>query len=120
MSTVNEVEIAALQLSERDRWHLASRILGSLPSPLDAQAPDSILAEAQLRDEELEKGTTKSLTETEFLGGVRRALSWAFIPPCSGISTPRLVFMVLRCFQWVGVTDLIFLTPFFCHPISLR
>jgi hypothetical protein len=73
MSTVNEVEVAALQLSERDRWHLASRILGSLPSPLDAQAPESILAEAQLRDEELEKGTTKSLTETEFWGGVHRA-----------------------------------------------
>ena len=62
MSTVNEVEIAALKVSERDRWQLASRILGSLPPPPHSDAPDSILAESLLRDEELEKGTTKSLT----------------------------------------------------------
>ena len=73
MSTVNEVEIAALQLSEKDRWHLASRILGSLPPPPDAHGPDLILAEAQRRDAELENGTTKPLSESEFWRGVRPA-----------------------------------------------
>lgn len=73
MSTVTEVEIAALQLSEKDRWHLAGRILGGLPPPSDAQAPEAILAEAQLRDAELEKGTVKPLSESEFWGGIRRA-----------------------------------------------
>ena len=71
MSTVNDVEIAELQLSQKDRWHLASRILGSLPPPPDSDAPDSILAEAQLRDAELENGTIKPLSESEFWRGVR-------------------------------------------------
>ncbi|MBC7366387.1 MAG: addiction module protein [Undibacterium sp.] len=73
MSTVNEVEAAALKLSVNDRWRLASRILGSLPPPPDARVPEAILAEAQLRDAELENGTIKTLSESEFWGGVRRA-----------------------------------------------
>jgi len=73
MSTVNEVAAAALQLSEIDRWHLAGRILGSLPPPPDAHTPASILAEAQIREAELENGTVKSLSESEFWGGIRRA-----------------------------------------------
>jgi len=72
MTTLEEIQAAALRLSERDRLQLADRILGSLPAPLTPAEPDEILAEAIRRDAELESGTERPLTEKAFWAGVRR------------------------------------------------
>ncbi len=72
MSTLQEIEAAALQLSQKDRLYLADKILGSLlPPPLAAQ-PDEILAEAIRRDAEFESGQVTPLSEKAFWAGVRR------------------------------------------------
>lgn len=72
MSTLQEIEAAALRLPEKDRLHLADKILGSLPAPLTPAGPDEILAEAIRRDTELESGEVRPLTEEAFWAGVRR------------------------------------------------
>ena len=72
MSTLQEIEAAILGLSEQDRLHLADRILGTLPQPPGAMRPEEILAEAIRRDEELENGMAKPLSEEAFWTGVRR------------------------------------------------
>lgn len=72
MSTLQEIEAAALRLSDKDRLHLADRILGSLPAPLAPAEPDEILAEAVRRDAELDSGAVQPLTEKAFWAGVRR------------------------------------------------
>ena len=72
MSTLQEIEAAALRLSEKDRLQLADKILGSLPPPPSAAEPDAILAEALRRDAELESGKVAPLTEQAFWAGVRR------------------------------------------------
>ncbi len=72
MSTLQEIEAAALRLSERDRLRLADYILGSLPTPPSAAASTEILAEAVRRDAELESGQAHPLTESTFWAGVRR------------------------------------------------
>lgn len=72
MSTLQEIEAAALRLSERDRLRLADYILGSLPPPPDAAASTEILVEAARRDAELESGQEHPLTESTFWAGVRR------------------------------------------------
>ena len=71
MSTLQEIEVAILQLSEKERLHLAEKILGSLARPLDAMESDEILAEAVRRDAELESGEIKPLSEQAFWDGVR-------------------------------------------------
>ena len=72
MSTLQKIEAAALQLSQKDRLHLADKILGSLPPPPLAAQPDEILAEAVRRDAELESGQVTPLSEKAFWAGVRR------------------------------------------------
>ncbi len=72
MSTLQEIEAAALRLSGRDRLHLADKILGSLPPPPLPAEPKEILAEAIRRDSELESGVVRPLTEEAFWAGVRR------------------------------------------------
>ena len=69
MSTLQEIEAAMLQLSEKDRLRLAEKILDSLSGSLEAE---DILAEAIRRDAELESGEVKALSEQEFWDGVRR------------------------------------------------
>jgi putative addiction module component (TIGR02574 family) len=71
MSTLQKIEAAILQLSEKDRLHLAEKILGSLSPPSNAMESDEILAEAVRRDAELESGVIKPLTEQVFWDGVR-------------------------------------------------
>ena len=73
MSTLQEIEAAVLLLSDKDRLRLADTLLGSLPPPPTAGSPDEILAEAVRRDAELETGSVRPLSETEFWNGVRRA-----------------------------------------------
>lgn len=73
MSTLQEIEAAVLRLTDKDRLQLADKILGSLPPPPVAAAPEEILAEAIRRDAELESGKVKPLSETEFWDGVRRS-----------------------------------------------
>ena len=73
MSTLQEIEAAVLRLSDKDRLQLADKLLGSLPPPPTAESPDEILNEAVRRDAELESGSVRSLSETEFWNGVRRA-----------------------------------------------
>jgi hypothetical protein len=72
MSTLQEIEAAALRLSDKDRLQLADRILGSLPAPLAPAELEEILAEAIRRDAELESGEVLPLTEGAFWAGVRR------------------------------------------------
>ena len=66
MSTLQEIEAAILQLSEKDQLHLAEKILGSISAPAGAMESEEILAEAVRRDAELESGVIKPLTEQEF------------------------------------------------------
>jgi hypothetical protein len=72
VSTLQEIEAAALRLSDKDRLHLADKILGSLPAPLMPAGPKEILAEAVRRDAELESGEVRPLTEKAFWAGVQR------------------------------------------------
>lgn len=72
MSTLQEIEAAALRLPGKDRLHLADKILGSLPAPQTPAEPEEILAEAIRRDAELESGKAQLLTEEAFWAGVRR------------------------------------------------
>lgn len=71
MSTLQEIEAAILRLSEKDRLHLAEKILGSLAQPSGAMESDEILAEAVRRDAALESGLVKPLTEQAFWDGLR-------------------------------------------------
>ncbi|MBL9201590.1 MAG: addiction module protein [Opitutaceae bacterium] len=71
MSLLKELEVAVLRLPAKDRVRLADRLLGTLPAPL-GQSPAAILAEAERRDDEIENGKVRPLTEQEFWAGVRR------------------------------------------------
>jgi len=73
MTKLAEIEAAALRLPEKERLHLADKLLGSLPPPPAASEPDEILAEALRRDAELDSGQVKPLTEDAFWAGARRA-----------------------------------------------
>jgi hypothetical protein len=72
MNTLQEIEAAALRLPDRDRLHLADKILGSLPAPHAPAGPEDILAEAIRRAAALESGEVLPLTEEAFWAGVRR------------------------------------------------
>ncbi len=73
MTKLAEIEAAVLRLPDKERLHLADKLLGSLPPPPAASEPDEILAEALRRDAELTSGQVKPLTEDAFWAGVRRA-----------------------------------------------
>ena len=72
MTKLAEIEVAALRLPDKERLHLADKLLGSLPPPPAASEPAEILAEALRRDAELESGQVESLSEDAFWAGVRR------------------------------------------------
>ena len=72
MTKLADIEGAALHLPDKERFHFADKLLGSLPPPPDASEPDEILAEALRRDAELESGQVKPLSEDAFWAGVRR------------------------------------------------
>jgi len=72
MRTLEEIEAAILGLPEQGRLHLADEILGGLPQPPGALGSEEILAEVIRRDEELESGMLKPLSEEAFWAGVRR------------------------------------------------
>jgi len=72
MTKLGGIEVAALRLSDRDRLHLADKLLGSLPTPPAPSEPDEILTEALRRDAEMESGQAKPLSEDAFWAGVRR------------------------------------------------
>jgi len=72
MRKLEEIEAAILGLSEQDRLHLADKILRSLPRPPGAMGSEEILAEVIRRDEELESGMLKPLSEEAFWAGARR------------------------------------------------
>lgn len=72
MTTLHEIEMAALRLPDGDRLHLADKILGSLRVPSAGATAEEILAEAARRDAELESGRVKPLSESAFWAGIRR------------------------------------------------
>lgn len=72
MTKLADIEAAALRLPDKERLHLADKLLGSLPPPPAASEPAEILAEAVRRDAELESGRVQSLTEDAFWAGARR------------------------------------------------
>lgn len=73
MTKLADIEAAALRLPDKERLHLADRLLGSLPPPSSASESTDILAEAIRRDAELESGRVQPLTEDAFWAGARRA-----------------------------------------------
>lgn len=73
MTKLADIEAAALRLPDKERLHLADKLLGSLPPPPAASEPTEILAEALRRDAELESGQVTPLTEDAFWAGARRA-----------------------------------------------
>lgn len=73
MTKLADIEAAALRLPDKERLHLADKLLGSLPPPASASTPAEILAEASRRDAELDSGRVKPLTEDAFWAGARRA-----------------------------------------------
>jgi putative addiction module component (TIGR02574 family) len=73
MTKLADIEAAALRLPDKERLHLADKLLGSLPPPVAASDPAEILAEARRRDAELDSGAVKPLTEDAFWAGARRA-----------------------------------------------
>jgi putative addiction module component (TIGR02574 family) len=73
MTKLAEIEAAALRLPDKERLHLAGKLLGSVPPPSMASDPEQILDEALRRDAEIESGQVKPLTEDAFWAGVRRA-----------------------------------------------
>ena len=73
MTKLAEIEAAALRLPDKERLHLADKLLGSLPPPLAAAEPNEILAEAIRRDAELESGHVEPLSEDAFWAGAGRA-----------------------------------------------
>lgn len=73
MTKLAEIEAAALRLPDKERLHLADKLLGSLPPSSDASEPNDILTEALRRDAELDSGQVKPLTEDAFWAGARRA-----------------------------------------------
>jgi hypothetical protein len=72
MSALQEIEAAALRLPDKDRPHLADKILGGLPAPLLPAESEEILAEAIRRDAELESEAVLPLTEVAFGARVHR------------------------------------------------
>ncbi len=73
MTKLAEIEAAALRLPDKERLHLADKLLGSLPPPASASDPADLLAEARRRDAELDSGQVKPLSEDAFWAGARRA-----------------------------------------------
>jgi putative addiction module component (TIGR02574 family) len=71
MTKLAEIEAAALRLPDKERLHLADKLLGSLPPPPAASDPGQILAEASRREAKIESGKVKPLTEDAFWAGVR-------------------------------------------------
>jgi hypothetical protein len=71
MSTIKEVEASVLRLPEKHRRRIADKLLASLPPPPGAWSRDMIVEEARRRDNEIETGQVKPLTEEQFWVGVR-------------------------------------------------
>lgn len=72
MSSASEVHGLALKLPARSRLKLAGDLLRSATPSV---SPDETLAEAAKRDEQMESGEVKALTEAEFWSGVVRGSS---------------------------------------------
>ena len=72
VSTLEEIVAAVQGLSDHDKLRLADSILASLPEAPGAMEPEGILAEAIRRDEELENGTIKPLSEEAFWEAMQR------------------------------------------------
>jgi hypothetical protein len=64
MSSVQEITEAASKLSERSRAELALAILDTLPPA--AMREDEIVAEAMLRDAQLESGSAVEISHAEY------------------------------------------------------
>ncbi|MDR1282884.1 MAG: addiction module protein [Opitutaceae bacterium] len=72
MPTLAEIESTALRLPKADRLHLVDALLGSLPFPFASGTDAEVFEEAKRRDDEIESGRTKALSETDFWNGVHR------------------------------------------------
>ncbi len=71
MHSVSDIESLAHALPRAARLKLAGILVASAAGA-DAMTPEDILSEVMRRDEELENGSVKALTEEEFWSGVRR------------------------------------------------
>lgn len=68
MTSVEELETAALSLGQPQRERLVASLLDSLPPT--AMTEEQILAEAVQRDHELMSGAVKPMTEAQFRAGL--------------------------------------------------
>lgn len=67
MPTIAEVRSLAMKLPKKSRQRLGNELLDSvMDEPPGAMTGDEILAEAMRRDEEIESGKVKALSEEEF------------------------------------------------------
>lgn len=66
MSAIEQIEKKLLALPVRDRVFLAESLLGSLPAAEENASPLDDVAAATLRDEEIESGRVKALSESDF------------------------------------------------------
>jgi hypothetical protein len=69
MSSNRDVEVSALRLPEKQRLRLADKLLASLPPPPGAWTRNQIVVEASRRDNEIENGNVKPMSEKEFWSG---------------------------------------------------
>ena len=64
VTSVAEIEALALEMSQSDRAHLASRLLRSLPPP-SFENDDDLVAEAERRDREMDKDPSRGMSIDE-------------------------------------------------------
>lgn len=73
MSVLTEIEEKAMGLTPRERGHLASRLIASLPGEYD-EGKDWV-EEALRRDREMDEDPASVMTHDEFFGSLRDYLA---------------------------------------------
>jgi hypothetical protein len=73
MSVLTEIEEKAMGLTPRERGHLASRLIASLPGEYEEQ--EDWVDEALRRDREMDENPASVMTHDEFFGSLREYLA---------------------------------------------
>ena len=73
MSVLTEIEERAMELTPRERGHLASRLIASLPGEYEDQ--EDWVEEALRRDREMDEDPASVMTHEEFFGSLRGYLA---------------------------------------------
>ena len=73
MSVLTEIEEKAMGLTPRERGHLASRLIASLPGEYEER--EDWVEEALRRDREMDEDPESIMTHEEFFGSLREYLA---------------------------------------------